>query len=611
MKKEFKESLGFNNSSTDDLAAIEHLLNTIRNHPSSENDIEREAELAEPSLNADEFVRNYQPPIGKTPNFIDTYVKRNMRVHNSVKTWSYDASYYLYPRTLKGVISCVQEAERHNKKIRAIGSRHSFSNVVACEDWFIDLSLAHPYRGNNRKRHNETVRQVDQNATSLLQEGQNRMYLFDVPGGLKIHMLNQILCPEKENWSSYFPSNPKRIYNMGGGDIQAFAGAFSTGTHGTGGRFTAYHDMIRSILLVASGGRAYRLEPTNGITNPQKHHDYYNNHPELPKVDLLQDDDKFYAALNNMGCFGIIYSCIIEIADMIFLNKKETYKISGWTPTFKEIINENIIPSDPTKEEFIAIDLNPYKVGTHPYPSVMVKKSVPTDCLPQNQDVHRNVWPAAFTNWGLAVDILRWLANIGNYPKRRIVETALRALGDKDDEGTTDLAYNVWNAGTGKTSSIGTGIEMAFPVDQIAGVVDKIIQFLELEGNRGKGYYLNAPMAIRFVRPSQAFLASNYHTYKGKEVKLWAYIEILRVHGTTSASNANELELFEHLQRMLLILGGRPHWGLNFKFPFTKSIIESLYPQADKWYTALNFFNASGVFDNAFSKQLTLATQDA
>ncbi|BDS12440.1 D-arabinono-1,4-lactone oxidase [Aureispira anguillae] len=607
MKEAFKKSLNIEESKASDQAAIEQLLKAIQDHPSTEEEINQQAELVEPELDPDEFITNYVAPRGIIPNFTDTYIRRNKKVQNAVKTWSYKASYYLYPKSLKGLISCIQEAEKHGKKIRAIGSKHSFSNVVACEDWFVDLSLAHPYKGRNKQQHNSTVRKVDQTATRLLQTGLDRSYHFDVPGGLKIHMLNQILCPDKPNWEPYFPASPKRLFNMGGGDVQAFAGAFSTGTHGTGGKYTTYHDTIRSLLLVASGGKAYRLEPTNGITNPQKHQDYYALHPDKPKVELLQDDNKFYAALNNMGCFGIIYSCIIEITDMAILQKVETFKTSGWTPSFKATINEQILPEDIEQEAFFSIEMNPYTVGNNPYPSLLTKRSKPVQALPTNPHARgRNVWPALFTNWGLAVDLLRIIATTGKYPKRRIVETALRALDDKRGEHETNLAYKIWNAGTGRTASIGTAIEMAFPVEQITAVVDKVIQVLSVEGQKGRAYYLNAPMAIRFARPSEAFLAINYHTYKGKKVKLWAYLEILRVHGTDQQSKKQELELFQYLQDMLLILGGRPHWGLNFGFPFTQSIIKELYPEADKWYDAFHFFNASRVFDNAFSKQLGL-----
>lgn len=607
MKDAFKQSLNFDSSKDADQQAIEHLLQTIHANPSTEEAIEQQADLAEPALDPDDFVRNYSPPRVQTPNFMDTYVKTNQKVENSVKTWAYKASYYLYPKSLKGLVSCIQEAEKHQKKIRAIGSKHSFSNVVACDDWFVDLSLAHPYRGRNKQQHNSSIRKLDQQATSLLRTGLKRSDYFDVPGGLKIHMLNKILCPDKENWDPYFPAQPKRLYNMGGGDIQAFAGAFSTGTHGSGGKYTAYHDMVRSILLVASGGKIYRLEPSKGITDLQKHQDFYAQHPPETTVELLQDDDKFYAALNNMGCFGIIYSCIIEIADMAILEKVEDFKVSGWTPEFKKTLTEQILPENIDEEVFFAIEMNPYQVGNNPYPSILTKRSVPVDALPKNPHRrNRNVWPALFTNWGLAVDLLRFIATTGDYPKRRIVETALRALDDQAGEHETNLAYKIWNAGTGKTASIGTAIEMAFPVDQITAVIDKVLQILSVEGQRGRGYYLNAPMAIRFIRPSKALLASNYHTYKGKEVKLWAYLEILRVHGVDQESKKEELELFQYLQQMLLILGGRPHWGLNFGFPFSKQLIKELYPEADKWYEAFHFFNHSRVFDNAFSKQLEL-----
>ncbi|MBK9733286.1 MAG: hypothetical protein IPO83_18700 [Chitinophagaceae bacterium] len=80
--------------------------------------------------------------------------------------------------------------------------------------------------------------------------------------------------------------------------------------------------------------------------------------------------------------------------------------------------------------------------------------------------------------------------------------------------------------GSGKLKTIGSGIEFAFRVQQIPEVIDTITSILQHEGPKGRGFFLNSPIALRFVRPSKVYLAPNYATHLGQPVKEWCYIEI-------------------------------------------------------------------------------------
>ncbi|MEM8909843.1 MAG: D-arabinono-1,4-lactone oxidase, partial [Bacteroidota bacterium] len=152
--------------------------------------------------------------------------------------------------------------------------------------------------------------------------------------------------------------------------------------------------------------------------------------------------------------------------------------------------------------------------------------------------------------------------------------------------------------------TIGTGIEFAFPVDEVVKAVDGIMAFVEQQAKNKTGLSLNAPMALRFVRPSKAYLAHNYHHHHGKEVTLWCYIEILRINSKNNAEeDARELELYRQLQQLLFMAGGRPHWGLNFDFPFNQQNLNALYPKYATWKASFDFFNPSGTFDNDFVRK--------
>lgn len=285
-------------------------------------------------------------------------IKHNEFITNPAGTWEFAKPVsMLFPHSLKGVVNAVRYAEENHLKIKGLGSRHSFSLAPATDHCYIDLSKTFTY---SLGKHNETVHSLDQSALDLLKDGISKKQHFDALGGLTIRMINHILCPDNNKDIARF--GRKRMYNMGGGDVQTFAGAFSTGTHGSGGKYSAYHDMIRSILLVSSEGKVYRVEPTNGITDADKHQLYYNNHPEKVKVLLIQDDDKFYSLLVSMGCFGIIYSAIIEVAEMTLLHADNYYYQSGWTANLKQTLQKPVLPADPEEEYFYYIQLNPYKL---------------------------------------------------------------------------------------------------------------------------------------------------------------------------------------------------------------------------------------------------------
>lgn len=526
---------------------------------------------------------------------------------NSASTWDFAGKRtVILPHSLRGVVNAVKYAEKKGKKLRALGSRHSFSNTVQTDDLYLDLCNTYTYC---IEKHNETLGTLDQEPRKRLRKGVKRRYHFHALAGLKIGMINHVLCPDKKG-DRLLLRRKMRMYNMGGGDVQTFAGAFSTGTHGSGGTYTAYHDTVRSIEMVASGGRAYRIEPNDGITDPAKHKAYYKAHPEEVEVELIQDDDKFYSAVLSMGCFGVVYSVIMEIADFSYLHEELVYTEGGWNKKLIGSFAKPKLPKDPKDEVFYQIQLNPYKMKGEKRHSVMVKTAVKVSSQGKGKKMtHRKFWPTVFANSGLSAKLIRVLANTGKKPKRGLIETALKRQNDNENSGGgyTDLPYKIWDAGSGKLKSLGTAIEFAFPTEKIPKVMETFLPMLEQLGKKKQGYYLNVPVAFRFVRPSKSYLGPNYYlNADGSEVKEWCYIEVLRVNSGKEDMDKNELEIYTHLQTMFTIQGGRPHWGLNFNYPFTIQGLKRFYPQFDKWHAAYRYFNASGVFQNRLTRETGL-----
>lgn len=547
-------------------------------------------------------------------------VSNGVSVTNSARTWHFTRPVtYIEPLSLQGTINTVKYAEASNIRLHCIGSRHSFSEVAQTDHCYVDMSLTNPYRSKKKKHkpshHDEDVMKLNQDSIGNLKNGSDIANLIDIPASMRVWQVNHILCPDNDTDIARF--GKKRLYNMGGGDVQHFAGAFSTGTHGTGGVYSAYHDMIRSIVIVSSKGKVWRVEPSNGITDKNKHNAYYAANLNEIKPVLKQDDDLFYSLLVSMGTFGIIYSLILEVTDMKILHEELVYNASKrdrkgrnrikWNDELKAKFKKPMLQAG---DHNMSIQINPYVINKNKLHSCMIKQSVPTTQVGKGKKVkRRQLWPSLFGKLNISAKISQALANNKEFAPRKVIETALKAQNDNEGmggDGYTDLSYKVWNAGSGKLKSIGTGIEFAFPTPEIPDILDDLFIFLDDLDRRSPGYYLNAPMALRFSRPSQAYLANNYHTFKGKKVKEWCHIEILRVTGKTDELKQREFELFNHIQLHLFFKGGRPHWGLNFKFNFTEDNISSIYPKFDNWLQAFLTFNSSGVFDNEFTRKANI-----
>lgn len=568
-----------------------------------------------PGLNQDEaFFQEFERELSENrrePQVADPRVERTnehdripnvlvldtqpISITNPSKTWKTRATKYCFPLNLEATVELVKLADAENKKIRVIGQRHSFSQTCLTDGSLIDLSKAHPY---NPKDHNNTVGKIDQSALLLLKDTVEVGNYFDVPGGMQIFMINKILCPEDDQLTARF--GKRRLFNMGGGDVQSFAGAFATGTHGSGGIHSAYHDMVRSILLVAGEGKIYRIEPSNGITDANKHAQFYAGQGHLD-VELIQDDDKFYAALVSFGCFGVIYSAIIETLPMSFLLKEINYQPGNFsTETTQTLINQIMSSLNNQEEVFHYIQFNPYPIGKNKHPSYLTKtlmRSFINDIVGKDESVQK--WPASFTKLPWVGDVIRFLTNHRLSPPRRLIESVLKI--QRRESGRQDLAYRIWNAGTsGRLMTIGTAIEFAFPIDEAAKIIKLIIGHLNQVGVKNLGYYVNGPISVRFVKASNAFLAPNYAKFKTKEHNWWCFIEIVRINSSDPDDDQRELELYKHLQMMLMLKGGRPHWGLNFQFPFTLEYLRSIYPEINKWMDAKHFFDPKGTFENSF-----------
>lgn len=169
----------------------------------------------------------------------------------SYKNWSgsveFNPATILAPTSEAEIQQLVQESQKSGRKIRLIGSGHSFTPLIRTGQTLVSLDK---YQGL------ESVDKENKRATAL--------------AGTKLRFLGEKLFEQGLAQE-----------NMGDIDVQSIAGAISTGTHGTGANLQTIAAQVHSLNLVTGTGEILHCSETE-------------NH------------DIFKAAQISLGSLGII-----------------------------------------------------------------------------------------------------------------------------------------------------------------------------------------------------------------------------------------------------------------------------------------------------------------
>ncbi|HVY11481.1 MAG TPA: D-arabinono-1,4-lactone oxidase [Mycobacteriales bacterium] len=157
------------------------------------------------------------------------------------------------PIDVDAVSLVVARAADDGRKVKAVGSGHSFTATAVADD--IQLRLDHLDR----------ILAVDREAGRVT-----------VGAGIKLHRLNAELEALGLSMS-----------NLGDIDAQTLAGAISTGTHGTGATLGGLATQVRAFELVTADGAVVR-------------------------VSEAEDPELFQAARVGVGAFGIVTAVTLQ-----------------------------------------------------------------------------------------------------------------------------------------------------------------------------------------------------------------------------------------------------------------------------------------------------------
>ncbi|RKR89790.1 L-gulonolactone oxidase [Micromonospora pisi] len=174
------------------------------------------------------------------------------------------ASTVLRPSTVEQLADAVRVAASAGRRIKAVGSGHSFTDIAGATDLRIELGdLGGPIRIDQEQR------------------------LATVPAGLELRALNALLA-----------SHGLAMPNLGDIDAQTVAGALSTGTHGTGAGYGCLSTFVEDLTLVTGAG-------------------------EIRHCSATTDPELFAAARVGLGALGIITEVTLRCVDAFVLRADE------------------------------------------------------------------------------------------------------------------------------------------------------------------------------------------------------------------------------------------------------------------------------------------------
>lgn len=459
------------------------------------------------------------------------------------------------PTTLSEVIAIVNRAESEGRKVRAVGSGHSFSDIALTDDFLIDT------HGLNK------VLKLD---TGTLKPGVQTSTLVEVECGITIVDVNERL-----------DRLGLALINMGAHTAQTVVGALSTSTHGSGISLGSAASFVRSIVVVASEGKVYRIEPADGITDPDK---FRVTHPD---VECKQDDDWFKSVVISLGCMGVVYSVTIEVREKYWLNESRT--VTKWTQVKADLLKGDVLRSNRHYEVLI----NPYKLNGDHTCLVTARHETPKPDHPSPEKANRSPLSVGLTF--LPHPLIRLLGKLESLKLRllpgsapRTIENSIEGLKDKE---YIAKSYKVLDIGAPNYFAAYSG-EFALAVDDHSYIAaaEKIIEIAE-RNRATKNIYHTVPFSLRFVAKHDLYLSMMY----GRDTCM---IEVPMVDPTNGG-----MDILKDVEEALLELGARPHWGQVHYLAGGISLIRKLYPMLDRWLAVRRVLNPRGTFNNSFSQR--------
>lgn len=370
-----------------------------------------------------------------------------------------------YNDTTKGLQAIIQEAIDTNTPLRPLGAGWSWSKIATVKDGIMI----------DTKQLNTTL--------SLSPQSVVAGYAGDVSKLLFVQCGNGVWELSKQ-----LRQKKLSLKTSGASNGQTFAGAMSTGAHGSSIDVGAVQDYVLGIHLIVSPTRHVWLERKSAPVVSASF---------IKKLgtELIRNDDLFNAALVSFGSFGIIHGVLVEVEDLFLLetNMKRMPlddSLKGLMETL-DFSNANLANGNERPFHF-AVYINPYNIEKGAYVFSFYKRPYRENYKrPENNNA----------GIGPGDDGPRFIGSITNAIPALVptlVNTLLAGVLKPFSKKTGTLG-EIFNNTTlhGKLLSAAIGL----PLNQVNRVTDILFEINKTHGP------FSGLFAYRFIKKSKALLA--------------------------------------------------------------------------------------------------------
>ncbi len=425
---------------------------------------------------------------------------------NWSRTVTFNVNEFKKPKNEAEVVQLVKDARDNQKLVRVQGAGHSFSQLVTTNDVLVSLD--------------DIPDTCTVNGTQAT-----------VNGGIRLKELIQVL-----------KTKGLALRNLGSVTEQSIAGAFSTGTHGTGVGLGSLSSMVTGIKLVDGAGNVQVVSAA-----------------DLP------------AARLSLGLLGIITEVTLDCVPHYQLEYNAYLcRFDDIVDRMDELASSNerariwwLRPEHGPGDRVVIITQNP--IGAPPG-------------FPANDP---NLDDFAIPGFGANLQfdvgaILGLLLGLSPTPGRyrRVVK-----FTDDYNKVLTLEALPLFHR----------EMEYAIPAQHASTALKQIRHVLD-EGD----LRLFLPIEVRYVGPETHLLSTSLDRPQGV-----VYMGM----STGVAIQNNSAEVFERFEPLMRTLGGRPHWGKHFSL--TREDLVRMYPTThDTFVQTRRRFDPNDVFLNSFLNPL-------
>jgi hypothetical protein len=474
------------------------------------------------------------------------------------------------------------QAKRENRNVKAIGGFYAFSSVCETTGYAIIT---------------DKLKGTTPTPTGSLKKPS--------PEGLYEVLCGTILQEVIET----IEKDERALMNLGGFTGQGSIGATATGTHGSGLTLPPLASMIIGINLVSaqfdeSGCPIqYRIEPTNGITDPKLH-----NSPWV----LKQDDREFYAVLTGLGAMGVIYS--VTITTVPFYWVRELRQILDWS-TAKKLLAQGP-QGDILKYHNAEVWVNPYTSDT----LLTLRETTTTQPAGTLAGPSSNMWDALVK----ALPALQIVANhifpnfdpskelgivLGMFLKcfPLLVPPVMDIILSVENHSGVKVAkyYDIYNIGFANSfPTIST--EISYPMTSYIAATDATISLLKKLRKQDRRKAVLSPISLRFTASTPANLSMSYGVNPLESGRCYMEMPSL-LSFYRSIQNYDDISK-PHSEQSIKKFQGRLHWGQYITPSFTtkqyKAKDADFYASIASFKAVAESFDPGRMMGNKFLNQV-------